>query len=114
MPLPCDQVLQWMFQHAPPGYRCLHESRLAALRADKPERLLYTLRQRSVKPNGRGNFPRRFAVFQPVQDGRGHTISSAAATAARLSLRYPARSDVPHSCHSDVRRNLGPGRVSFR
>ena len=43
MPLPCDQVLQWMFQHAPPGYRCLRESRLAALRADKPERLLYTL-----------------------------------------------------------------------
>lgn len=43
MPLPCDQVLQWMFQHAPPGYRCLRESWLAALRADRPERVLYIL-----------------------------------------------------------------------
>ena len=50
MPLPCDQVLQWMFQHAPPGYRCLSAFGLAALRASKPERLLYPLSVCSVKP----------------------------------------------------------------
>ena len=56
MPLPCDQVLQWMFQHAPPGYRCLSESQLAALRASKPERVLYPLRTHFVKPDQHGIF----------------------------------------------------------
>lgn len=41
MPLPCDQVLQWISQHAPPGYRFRRESRLAEARVSKPEPPLY-------------------------------------------------------------------------
>ncbi len=63
MPLPFDQVHQWMFQHAPLGYQFRRQSLFADLRVSKPERLLYIGEPGFVNLRQRGFFARAVLPF---------------------------------------------------